>query len=1088
MATLNQCPYCQKQLKSQRGVTQHINQSPSCLQEQQKQISLVTSLVNAQGEEPSQLRQSKRLQVDDTEVPGAVRFASRKAPPEVPDQDDANVDWAPDDASKEVDIQKERAPARKQYLSSDSDSTSSNQSSTTDASKSAATVPPNRELLKQFRQYCDEHHDNYLALSKEDKSSIRLMHVLRRKAPLHVYKHVLEWHLKESGKLRRHEKLKDAESYYQRGTLMKRLIPRYNLSAMLPKEKKVKLPSSKAVVSIPIRDAGDCIVSLLTDPRFRDSDYLFFDDNPLAPPPKNITYLADLNTGDAYRRTYEKMITHDRQVLLPVIIYIDGATTGQFTDLPVTAVKIALGIHNREARDRTYAWRELGFIPVVRKDPARGKRIFQETGHLESQDVIVLEGEGDPSEGEHDTEEDDEGSEDGAVKAQDFHTMLSAILESFVKLQQTGFIWDLVYKGKVYRDIEFVIFVPFVKCDTEEADLLCGKYLVRNQNISHICRYCHCPTANADDPRAKYPLKTQPEIQKLIEKGDLDRLQAISQQNIQNAWYDVTFHQANKCGIHGACPSEKLHAIQLGIFKYLRDIFFDRMGKTSQLAESINGLATMYGKLLTRQSERDLPNTNFAKGIQKGKLMARDYRGVLLIMAAVLRSTKGRELLFKRKKLGGMNGLRDWTLLVETMLEWETYLCEKKMERKDVKRLAKKHRFLMYIMRSVAKRSSGMGLKIMKFHAIVHLLTDILLYGVPTEFDTGSNESHHKDSKHAARLTQRKESTFNYQTAKRLAEFLCIDLAMMEAEHEIGVWEYFEASLDAFMEVDSDPSEALHDTDMEEASEDSEVDDSNQEASATQSDTTNSTEREASSSEESEDIQIRTGGSRIKIYYDDDMQKNRFGFISRSKTIHNGVWVQQVVDWLFVLQQKVVDFIPGQFLPVLTEHTRGDMTFYGHPNYRSSGPWKDWVEIQWGAGWGILPSHIWCFIHLQNMPIGNQKIKYGGITLTDGVFAVVEVGNYSEDDEAATASDLFTPLELDVEGLDADGAVVGRKFYLANTDAIVGPCCVVPDIGGANNAYFQVKARREWSKLFVQWLRDPHEREQYSDDEEEEAE
>ena len=122
------------------------------------------------------------------------------------------------------------------------------------------------------------------------------------------------------------------------------------------------------------------------------------------------------------------------------------------------------------------------------------------------------------------------------------------------------------------------------------------------------------------------------------------------------------------------------------------------------------------------------------------------------------------------------------------------------------------------------------------------------------------------------------------------------------------------------------------------------------------------------------------------------------------------------------------------------------------------------------------------------MPIGNQKIEYGGITLTDGVFAVVEVGNYSEDDETATASDLFTPLELDVEGIDADGDVVGRTFYLANTDAIVGPCCVVPDIGGANNAYFQVKARREWSKLFVQWLRDPHEREQYSDDEEEEAE
>jgi hypothetical protein len=34
---------------------------------------------------------------------------------------------------------------------------------------------------------------------------------------------------------------------------------------------------------------------------------------------------------------------------------------------------------------------------------------------------------------------------------------------------------------------------------------------------------------------------------------------------------------------------------------------------------------------------------------------------------------------------------------------------------------------------------------------------------------------------------------------------------------------------------------------------------------------------------------------------------------------------------------------------------------------------------------------------------------------------------------------------------------------------------VIPDIGGKNNAYFQVKPRREWSNLFVQWLRSPHE-------------
>ncbi len=546
-----------------------------------------------------------------------------------------------------------------------------------------------------------------------------------------------------------------------------------------------------------------------------------------------------------------------------------------------------------------------------------------------------------------------------------------------------------------------------------------------------------------------------------MEKEKLAELQAISQQYIQNAWYDVQFHLANNCGIHGACPSEKLHAIQLGIFKYIRDELFHKMGKTSELAETINGLATMYGKLLSRQSERDLPYTNFAKGIQKGKLMARDYRGVLLIMAAILRSEKGRTLLLKRKSLGGENGLRDWSLLVELMLEWEAFLCEKRMLRSDVVRLAKKHRFLMYIMRKVANRKKGMGLKIMKFHAILHLITDILLYGVPTEFDTGSNESHHKESKHAARLTQRKESTFNYQTAKRLAEFLCIDLAMEEIENENCVWDYFMAAVDEHLEHDDSP--------MEDTESNSGIEGANLEGEKAVQ------EADADHSDSSEELEITTGGTRIRVFADPDQNgAPSFEFLSRSKTIHGGHWMQEIVDWLFDLQELVAPFIQEEYLPILTQHKRGTNQFYGHPNFRSSGPWKDWVLIDWD-GYGILPSHIWCFVRLEDMPIGKEKLEYGGITLTDGVYAVVEVADYVEEEEEAAASDLFIPLTLDVKGIDHKGEVTGRKFYLANTDAFEGPCCVIPNIGGQANSYFQVKPRHDWSDLFVQWLRAKHE-------------
>ena len=204
---------------------------------------------------------------------------------------------------------------------------------------------------------------------------------------------------------------------------------------------------------------------------------MFFDDDPLAGPPETVTKLGDLNTGDAYMKTYKKLIKKPNQVLLPICVYIDGAVTGQFSDLPVTPVKIALGIHKRQTRDKSYAWREIGFVPVVRKDPARGKKIFEATGHLDTLDLDRLDGEGDTSDEDVDERDANEqlNDEEEAVKAQDFHTILSTILKSLVEVQETGIIWDYCYKGKEYKNLEFVIFVIFVKCDTEEADVLCGK-------------------------------------------------------------------------------------------------------------------------------------------------------------------------------------------------------------------------------------------------------------------------------------------------------------------------------------------------------------------------------------------------------------------------------------------------------------------------------------------------------------------------------------------------------------------------------------------------------------------------------------
>ena len=57
----------------------------------------------------------------------------------------------------------------------------------------------------------------------------------------------------------------------------------------------------------------------------------------------------------AFTETYKDLITKpDKQVLLPVIFYIDAANTGHFADLPITAVKFSLGIFTRKARDNVH--------------------------------------------------------------------------------------------------------------------------------------------------------------------------------------------------------------------------------------------------------------------------------------------------------------------------------------------------------------------------------------------------------------------------------------------------------------------------------------------------------------------------------------------------------------------------------------------------------------------------------------------------------------------------------------------------------------------------------------------------------------
>ena len=347
-------------------------------------------------------------------------------------------------------------------------------------------VPP-AEIIDDFNEHVEWARSNLLDFTTNVKNAIMLMSSLREtKASLDTYETIMDWHFRS---LLSTQQLSDCRRFISREKLFKQLHQWYNYKeASYHNVDKITLPHSHSRVNIVWNDAKAVIQLLLTDPRVTDDDYLFFGNNPFQGPPSNLNYVQDLNTGRAYVATCKKMIKHPhKQILLPVIFYINGANTGQFVDLPLTAVKILLGIFTQKARDKDYMWGTLGYILAYSKHLSRGQHLFVESHHMDSVVAFTL---ADQTAG---------GNPIKTIpKTQDLHCVLQKVFASYIKLQKTGFKWDLSYKNELHKDVEFVLFTPFIKVDSDEAEKLCGKFTSRTGNVSMLCRYCQCPTKDSD--------------------------------------------------------------------------------------------------------------------------------------------------------------------------------------------------------------------------------------------------------------------------------------------------------------------------------------------------------------------------------------------------------------------------------------------------------------------------------------------------------------------------------------------------------------------------------------------------------------
>ena len=912
-----------------------------------------------------------------------------------------------------------------------------------------ADTPPISEMMNHFKAYIDHSAQNRSWLDADMEAGIELMHLLHKSgAPLFLYDVIFDWHLTH---------LK-AEKRVTRTFLMKKLRTRYNMDKCKPYITQIRLPSNNLIAKIPCHHAPTMMVDLLSDPRILSEDYLWFNDDPCGHPPAEWTKMADINDALAYRKTYEKVImptpytdSGRRRVLLPVILYMDGCVTGWNENLAIELVKFTLGIYTSKARDKDYTWRNLGAIPQFQKIKAKAAELIQQSRHVDADGYLSF-GESEPEDSPiirdfdyepyiDSSEEDEDAICDVNVpdtEAQNLHVILKVIMSGMKQIMdQGGFEWDLFYKGEV-KQLHFLPFILFIKGDTVEHDKHTGHYGARNKGVKNLCRYCVCPTEETDEPYANFERKDPKMVTDLVRKKDYEGLKAISQQYIFNVWYEFDFGQHNDLGVHGACPMEILHWIQLGMYKYTRSSFFDQTGVDSQLSITINLIASQMAWLFQRQSDREYPRTKFTKGVQKGSLMAHEMTGVMLVLIAVLRSTRGRDALLNESQgqqsafFATESDVNDWIMLLELQIQFEAWLKSPSMRVDTVIRLRTKVRELMLFTKNVGKRERGMGYKTNNYHATKHVPDDILLFGPAHVVNTRSNEMHHKPDKNSAKMTQKRPGCFDIQCAERIDDRRVIEMGLEEQKGHPR-WGYFKG-----FDHPSHPKSARF---MEETS-----------------------KRARKAPKNGNNQPITTGVKAIFRYNHDGNFVYHVQSTMKRKSRYQ--YADYVVDLVAMLAAEV-----GQYTDELVIHSELDLP--SGQKYRASPffqgkPWYDWAKMQLsqppdGFDPLIVPVQIRGFVDLTFLPVNNTTIYSPAIHL------LVEPTRLNPDLQDVRRSDLFVPYLKD------ENCNSVLKMAVLPVSWLHGPACVIPDLAHpTKRAFLSVRRMSEWAVLFENWVHTPH--------------
>ena len=777
--------------------------------------------------------------------------------------------------------------------------------------------------------------------------------------------------------------------------------------------------------------------------------------------------LSDVNSGWWYRETCQMFhLQPKKDILLPLILFIDGSTIDKYGKLSVEPITFTLGIFKRSLRNKSEAWRTLGYIESL--------------NHMVSESITRR-------------------ANNSKRRLQDRHTIIKFILKELIEIQgpNAGFEWDLSIGGNIYR-VTFKIAVQVVIGDCKGNDELCARYGSHNKRTRGFCRDCKVSYDESDNPYHLCQWITPRDFSQTTE----EQMNNMGFHSIDNAFSMLNFGAGNR-GIYGATPSEPLHSFKLGICKYLFEGFHsDHLPKST--LKKMDKMLSSLGSGRQRQSYQPFPKISVIRNgitgmgtLTADEQFARVFCVYLSLHDPLILMSLSNDKCYAKPEADndevnlapvamenmGIEEAKKWFRLFQDTVLYHSWLYAEShtlnelipehdddsdssdnseapsnnhqprhINRSDRNSDGKESVSLQMIrkylsdLKSVLNRKDGNGHKLVKLHQQLHNPRQVLKDGVLLNVDGGRCESiaiH--TSKNQAGLSQKRSLKLNWQIANNLLEDTSIrDAFTLKHQLQHGCY-------------DEDISREMRDS----------------HPSGTQF---------TIFIDSSETITHNDGPVKIKMKWKgrNKMKVNK----KISEALIRRLYFNLSVGGCLRHDSEIKGF---------TEIQLDGHTYRSHPSYWGEKQWYDWAFVQWDHESDPYPAQICMFMDLSDSRFMNdadletfKNSALGQRIMDQPHYENIRGGNNYEYLSRTKWMVVRSSLSKDEEGIRVldeyrlhssicDRYYMEDEYRIIPVDAIEGPAFCL-HVNGSIDSSNQVsgsdqiiclKPKKEWKSLFI---------------------